>query len=135
MYGLNGDPISNPKVPLDVNIICSLLGAFLRADPENRAYEMPTFRVAQLVERIESHKGEHGIFHGSIDANVVELIGCLYVLCIHLGTAPNVDSESIFNCARCLHTVMGSALVVMHRDFKQQLMFSHPYTLFARDDR
>ncbi len=133
MFGLQGDPISNRKVQLDGTLICSLLGCYLRGDPANSAYTMPAFRVKQLVERIQCTSGDNGMFHGSIDANVMEVVGCLYLLCMYLAVTPNLDVETAFLCARGVHMALGESLQIMHEDKKQRLDFLHPYTLFNKD--
>lgn len=134
MFGLQGDPIANRKVKLDGTLICSLLGAFLRADPENSAYIMPCFRVKQLVDRVGCCHGDDGMFHGPINPNVMEVTGCLFILCFHLASNPNLDGETVFLAARCIHMALGESLQVMHEDPKQRLDIVHPYTLFNKDN-
>lgn len=134
MFGLQGDPISNRKVQLDGTLICSLLGCYLRGDPANSAYVMPSFRVKQLVERIQCTHGDNGMFHGPIDPNMMEVVGCLYILCMYLAITPNLDAETAFDCARCVHMALGESLQIMHEDKKQRLHFLHPYSLFNKDN-
>ena len=107
MFGLKGDPIADKKVKLDGTLICSILGSFLRADPESNAYIMPGFRVKQLVDRVGCCHGNDGMFSGPINPNVMEVTGCLFIICFHLASSPNLDGETVFLAARCAHMALG----------------------------
>ena len=98
MYTNSGDPIQNPKVPLDPNIISALLGSFLRSDPEVLPYVMPDFRLLQLCKFVRP-KGtqfeRNKMFHGlnNVKPHLIESVGALYCLCLYLLVAPNVNSK------------------------------------------
>ena len=137
LAGFSGDPINNPKVPLDGNIISAILGSYLRLDPENVAYITPEFRIKQLCEMVMP-KGtqfvRNKIFHGNnmMKAQLMEHVGAISVLCIYLLTAPNVNSKYIFRVAKIVQAVQGDCLIVMNDDVKQQLLLTHPYNLFEK---
>jgi hypothetical protein len=137
LAGLSGDPVRNPKVPLDANILSAILGSYLRLDPENTAYITPDFRLKQMCDMIMP-KGtqfdRNKIFHGSnmMKAQLVEHVGAIYVLCLYLLTTPNVNSKYIFRICKIVQAVQGDCLVMMNDDKKQQLLITHPYSLFDK---
>ena len=74
------------------------------------------------------------MFSGPINPNVMEVTGCLFILCFHLASTPNLDGETVFLAARCVHMALGESLQVMHEDPRQRLDIVHPYTLFNKDN-
>lgn len=111
----SGDPLSDPGVSLNEFTILGLIGAFLKANPENRAYELPAFRATQLVARVVDGAS---VFRGhgqkDYDANMMEGIGCLFILCMHLATLPGIESAVLVaRPAQVVYTALAESLTVL----------------------
>lgn len=119
---LSGDPLADPKIDLNEYTILGLLGAFMKANPENRAYELAPFRAAQCVLKIcrknsifcSSHGGS--TIQKEYNCNMMENIGCLFVLCMSLATIPTIHengTEALFDSANVVFAAMTESLSVM----------------------
>jgi len=112
---MGSDPLRDPSVDLNEYMILAMLGGYLKSNPETAAFELAPFRVLQCVTKVCDSRG---IFSGKgqkdYDCNMMESIGCLFVLCMYLATIPTIDSsEALFESAAVVYTALSDSLVML----------------------
>ena len=109
------DPLRDPSVDINEYMILAMLGGYLKSNPETAAFELAPFRVLQCVTKVCDSRGIF-VGHGQkdYDCNMMESIGCLYVLCMYLATVPTIDSsEALFESTAVVFTALSDSLVML----------------------
>ena len=120
----SNNPIYNKSMPLDCNLIGDILASFLRADPAEDPFFLPTFRIETCCDRVS----------GKIimDGNLLEGVGALYCLCMYFASVPkiNVANRAELKALLIMEACMGECLALLQESDK--LAIAHPMTQYDK---
>ena len=120
----SNNPIYGRHFPLDPDLIGDILASYLRSDPTEDPFFLPTFRLESLCDRVSGK-----VLH---DGNLLEGVGSLYALCMYLTSTPkiHISDNAVFRSLLVVETCMSEALALIQEEGK--LTLTHPSAQFER---
>lgn len=115
--------VMDEGIPLDNNVLSTMISSFIKCDPKEEPFVLPSFRISQLILKISTPI--------SRDSEMCEALASYYCLCLHYSITPYLEDELISLSSTAIQFVLVESFIVLCKFGLNKIRLVHPKILFG----